>query len=169
MTEENKYFTPDIEDIRVGYECEINDARGYKEDFEKTIIGYKIPGGYSNEISDIINMMDDGYGEVRVPFLTKEQIESFGFELKAKSIDSWFQIKEEKRFDTDLQNFCGYKAYNVFLNYGFHDRKLKIKADFSGGSDFSGAETLFEGECKCVNELRQILKQIHITPFYEEK
>lgn len=161
----SKYFTPDIEDIRVGYEgwyfnsCmdelgvpELNYAR-----WEKTILN-------KGQVETILKY---GVREFKSAYLTKEQIESCGFTLKAKSIDSWFQINEDKRFDTDLQNFCGYKCYNVFLNYGFHDYRLKIKADFSGGADFDKAETLYDGECRCINQLKQILKQIHVTPFYE--
>lgn len=81
---DNKYFTPSIEDIRVGYECEMNDARGYKDSFTPVIIGFKeAEGAYTHQISEIIHMMDDGYGEVRVPYLTKEQIEAEGWKETA--------------------------------------------------------------------------------------
>ncbi len=159
LKKDDKYFTPSIEDIRVGYECEIKPT-GSEVDWMPYIIN-------GDNAFKHYETRGKGATSIRVPYLTKEQIESCGFILKAKSIDHWFQIAEDKRFDTDLQNFCGYKAYNVFLNYGFHDYRLKIKADFSGGSDYNKAETLFDGECKCINSLRQILKQIHITPFYE--
>ncbi len=75
----SKYHYPKVEEIHVGYECEVNDAKGYKEDFVKTIVGYKMPGGYTNELSDIVAMIDDGYGEVRVPYLNKEYIEAEGW------------------------------------------------------------------------------------------
>ena len=164
---ENNYFTPSIEDIKVGYEFEVLIENNW---IECTIVdilsvGVKISGKDNSLISSFTNF--DGY--IRTSYLTKEQIENCGFTLKHKSIDYWFQINEEKRFDTDLHNFCGYKAYDVFLNYGFHDRRLKIKSDFSGGGGFDKAETLYDGECKCINELKQILKHIHITPFYEHK
>lgn len=156
---ENKYFIPSIEDIRVGYECQIRLVENAQ--WVNFIVG-------TSNFEDIDAYEYLELGNVRVPYLTKEQIESCGFTLKHKSIDYWFQINEDKRFDTDLHNFSGYKAYNVFLNYGFHDYRLKIKGDFSGGEDWDKAETLFDGECKCINSLRQILKQTHITPFYGE-
>jgi len=158
MEDNLKYFQPEISDIRVGYECEIQDIMPVE--WKKEIICK------FHRLEDLSKWVDRN--EIRVPYLTKEQIESCGFILKAKSIDHWFEINEDKRFGTGLQNFGGYKCYNVFLNYGFRDHKLKIKGDFTGGEKFDKAETLFEGECKCINELRQILKQIHITPFYGE-
>jgi hypothetical protein len=160
------YFTPSIEDIRIGYECECLWQRPEPRTWDKIEITETDTEEYLKlSVEDVIRRVKSN--EIRVPYLTKEQIENCGFTLKHKSIDHWFQINEDKRFDTDLQNFCGYKAYNVFLNYGFHDYRLKIKGDFSGGEDFDKAETLYDGECKCINELKQILKQIHITPFYE--
>jgi len=146
---ENKYFTPSKDDIRIGLECELLAADD--KTWVKTTIDHWCPG-YQLET-------------LRIPYLTLAQIESCGFTLKAKSIDYWFQINEDKRFDTDVHNFCGYKCYNIFLNYGFHDYRLKIRADF-GVSGFEEAEVLYDGECKCINQLKQILKQIHITPFY---
>ncbi len=158
------YYKPSLEDIRIGFEFE------YMEDRDKwRKVSFGINPAYTihyrQRIYNIKQLIENDL--IRVPYLTQEDIESFHFELKAKSIDSWFQINEEKRFDSDLHNFSGYKAYNVFLNYGFHDRRLKIKGDFSGGADFGEAETLFDGECKCKNELKDILTKIHILPFYK--
>ena len=63
---ENKYFTPDITDIHVGYELEIRQGNMWKSD--------KVQ---SNDcFCDFVDM--DGY---RVPYLTKEQIEAEGWEF----------------------------------------------------------------------------------------
>jgi len=166
---ENKYYTPDIEDIRVGYEGEINWSRGYSE----TFVPFKITVqnedfAYTGLLSEIVDAMDDGYAEVKTPYLTKEQIEAEGFTFKGKGVDDWYEMGIEKAFNTDLHNFSGYKAYNVFLQYGKHDNRLKIRGDFSGGAKMNEGEVLFDGECKSINELRQILKLIHITPFYKD-
>lgn len=163
---ENKYFTPDIRDIRIDYECEcLWCCREPREWVPLKITMEDTETWLELSIQDTIRRLK--LNEIRVPYLTKEQIESQGFTFKNKSIDYWFQINEDKRFLTNLQSFHGYKAYNIFLNYGFHDKRIKIKADFSGGGDWDNSEVLFEGECKCINEFKQILKQIHITPFYE--
>jgi hypothetical protein len=103
-------------------------------------------------------------------YLTQKEIEDFGFILKVKSIHYWFEMDKEKVFDTDLQNFFAYKPYNIFLNYGFNDNyRLKIKADFNGNPNWDNADTLFEGECKTLQDLKTILTYIHILPFYEPK
>lgn len=163
---ENKYFTPAIEDITIGYECEIKyPSSGWTKFIVKdTWFGRDGEGDFP----EIFSCIESRIHDIRVPFLTKEQIEQFNFFLKYKSIDSWFQINDDKRFNTDIQNFFGYKTYNVFLNYGFHDYRLKIKADFSGGGDWDKSEVLYDGECKCINELKRILKQVHVLPFYAE-
>lgn len=153
--EKIKYYTPDISDIRIGYQCQStnNGKDWYDWEFKEHNFG-----------SLSLELLNSMY---RTSYLTLEDIEREGFEKYAHSIDDWFKLKDELRFDTDLQNFSGYKPYNIFLNYGFHDYRLHIKADFSGGADYSDSEMLYDGECKSINELKQILKQIHIIPFYE--
>ena len=59
--EKYKYYTPDIEDIRVGYEGEINWSRGYSE----TFVPFKITVqnedfAYTGLLSEIVDAMDDG-------------------------------------------------------------------------------------------------------------
>lgn len=78
---ENKYFTPDIEDIRVGYECEyMSPSLGW---IKLIVADYhfktNIPEGY-NGIS-IFNISEYLKQEnwIRVPYLTKEQIEAEGW------------------------------------------------------------------------------------------
>ena len=71
---ENKYYTPDIEDIRVGYECEI---------FNPANTDPFILGHYYDSWDKItihrVNMYDVGRKEFRTPYLTKEQIEAEGW------------------------------------------------------------------------------------------
>lgn len=65
---ENKYYTPSIEDIRVGYECETQvDPYPY---WVKTII----------ENGDCLNFIIEKDWQIRTSYLTKEQIEAEGWE-----------------------------------------------------------------------------------------
>lgn len=130
--EELKYYTPDIEDIRIGYECEVNNAKGYKKTFEPLCIDYKIDGGYKDEIGEIIAMIDDGYGEVRTPYLTKEQIEAEGWE--------WVNIDQ-----------CFIK--NGIELYLEEDNKIAI---------LKQPEFLYQGKCKSINEFKTICKWLNI-------
>lgn len=166
-----KYFIPDIEDLKVGYECEICTNYGYesfndnKEIWEKVLIEYKNEDGtYTEKLLNIIIGIDDGYQPVRVSYLTKEQIEAEGWNFKIKGIDLWFE-KEVLTEEFDWSSFCnlyGYKPYKLFLNYGTNDNKIIIKCDFSGGADFSNSDILFEGECKDINTLKYISKLLKI-------
>lgn len=154
-----KYFTPDISDIRVGYECEYYLGNSWHEHVVESL--YTDRDGYG--IFELEQYLQEG--SLRVPYLTKEQIEAEGWELYSKGIDLWFKrevLTEE--FDwSGICNFYGYKPYKLYLNYGLHDYKLKIKCDFSGGQDFNEADTLFEGECKDINTFRWICKLLKIN------
>ncbi len=163
-------YTPEIEDIRVGYECEICPNLGYEDKWIKVIgkceeeIGNGVKSCNLDELT--YDCLIDGYIGIRTQYLTKEQIESEGWEFKVKSIDLWFE-QEVLTDEFDWSGMCNlytYKPYKLFLNYGLHDHKLQIKCDFSGGEDFSGSDTLFEGYCPSINELRTIQKLLKINP-----
>ncbi len=74
------YFTPSIEDIRVGYECEIDWAgmAGGRENYLKQILKL-------NELSGMNEFFIKA--AVRVPYLTKEQIEAEGWEEHANGFE----------------------------------------------------------------------------------
>ena len=171
------YFIPAKEDICIGYECEISTmSRGlaamdlaypeadlhmivpFKQVFEPAVCTDD-PMGHS--VDNIVMMLKEN--RVRVPYLTKEQIEAKGWELYSKSVDLWFKFKESPITHTRIQELYGYKPYNLFLNYGMHDQKLKIKCDFNGGQDFDGSDTLFEGFCKDINTFRKIINLLYLN------
>jgi hypothetical protein len=162
-----QYYTPKIEDIHIGYECELflPTFNWCKPDtwtkFKISENGYSHTGPYGgdlSEIGDVCNMIE--LNQVRTLYLTKEQIEAEGWILKTKSIDLWFESDIEKA--NSLQDFYKYKCYKLFLNYGIHDHKLKIKGDFTGGCNFEKSDTLFEGFCPSINEYRTICKLLNI-------
>lgn len=71
---ENKHFTPEIKDLRVGYECEM---KVYNEDrWVKLVFG-------NLDFSTVLDRDKDGKYSVpdciKTPYLTKEQIESEGW------------------------------------------------------------------------------------------
>lgn len=151
---DNKYYTPSIEDIYVGYECEMKTPDGWKQ------FAYL----HYNDLDFSIIEEDLDMGNLRTPYLTKEQIEAEGWRLYSSGIDLWFEKKVlTEEFDwSRLCNLYGYKPYKLFLNYGLHDHKIHIKCDFTGGQDFSESDTLFEGLCLSMNEFRKLCKWIGI-------
>ena len=139
---ENKYFTPDIEDVHVGYELEWK-CKIRNQDWEKTICD-----------TDLISIIYDEYEhadfeepydeQFRVPYLTKEQIEAEGWS-KAKvpivTIKHDFYeipyIKDNFRIDYNFKN----KLINILENNGVN---------------------LFYGKCKDINTFRKIIKLLGI-------
>lgn len=133
--ETTKYFTPNIEDIRVGYEgwyfnsCidelgvpELNYAR-----WEKTILNKGM----------VETILEYGVREFKSAYLTKEQIEAEGWEHKwyEKGIHSW--VKGELVLTT-------------------FDDFQRIKINYETGYQ------LFDGECKDINTFRYICKLLNI-------
>lgn len=141
-----KYYTPEISDLFIGYECEVNPSKGYENQFHKVIIGYKEPeGAYTTELSDLVIMMDDGYGEIRTKYLDKEDIESCGFEC----IDRF----NFKRGDIHLN------YNNLFLvgEDGF------IVLSITGNYLKEDLQTIhYYGRCKSINEFKKLLNWLNI-------
>lgn len=98
----DKYFTPDIEDIRVGYECEFT---GWSEK------DYPFKVDQSN-ISTVLRDIKT----IGVPYLTKEQIESE--EWKHKRLNLF--IKEKKDIKYSLYLLEGEKVMISRESPNFH-------------------------------------------------
>jgi hypothetical protein len=102
---ENKYFTPDLEDIHVGYEGEVSYLH------EDKFTPFKLR--HAEETSDFLT----GYynRKVRTPFLTKEQIEKEGWidqKDRDMSENMGFLFKSELG---DIQYWTTNKRLNVSI------------------------------------------------------
>ncbi len=160
----DKYYTPKLEDIFVGYECEIYS-------YSVPLWQLSINKEREKEWRLIIvndSFWDDGFGyshdlkNVRTKCLTQEQIEAEGFELYHQSIDLWFKFKEHPISHTEIYQHYGYSPKALYLNYGLHDCKLQIKCDFDGERHYDDCAILFAGFCSSINELRKIFKLLKI-------
>ncbi len=103
--EQEKYYTPDISELYVGYECEWLDTRN-----DWTNLEFKLP----NDIS-----LDDTY---RTKYLDSDDIISLGFQEKRKIINSSVYFKEEVGF-----------PYGLFLVH--HPNSTTITIDNDGDFD----------------------------------
>lgn len=129
---ESAYFTPDIEDIHIGYECEINsefETRGF-EWTKLSLIG--------NSIKTIIEDPEK-MKRIRVPYLTKEQIEAEGWKFDYNLGDFDYYVKTVNDTEYELE-FC----YKERININIWKR------------------TLYHGECKDINTFRKIIKLLEI-------
>ena len=147
-----QYYTPEIEDFCVGYECEVNWSKGYSKDFVpiKLKICNELENGrkecYCSNVDEILIAYDDGYAEFRTPYLTREQIEAEG----------WYFDERANKFkhpiDIDLE-----------LNYDFNDHYLWITfPGYLTECDIHYRANKYVGNCPSINEFRKICKLLEI-------
>lgn len=137
-----EYYTPDIEDIHVGYECEreSNSGRWYKDIIEEIQLTSS-DNPFQKIISDVANKA------LRVPYLNAEQIEKEGWDLLADYKSGYHWIKIPK-----IGN-------SIFLHY--NDKKwLFIKQDPLSEYELT---IQYSGECKDINQFRKICKMLNIN------
>ena len=148
---EQQYFTPSIEDIRIGYEMEINYHRGYEESFLPITLSLTDSEGvYNNDLDDILVGLDDGMYEARVPFLSKEQILKEGWNHSGAFYYAWPK-------DCDSEDSS--RPYQWRMNWVDHTRYLKLEFYDNNYFDwFTG----YEGPCKDINTLRMLMKLLNI-------
>jgi hypothetical protein len=130
---ENKYFTPDIDDIHIGYELEVNYNFKLNDIFHKKIIDS------FEELSDIHSRMP-GDCVIRIPYLTKEQIEAEGWKFDYNLGDFDYYIKKVNDKEEYELEFC----YKERININIWKR------------------TLYHGECKDINTFRKLIKLLGI-------
>jgi hypothetical protein len=135
---ENKYYNPDVEDIRIGYELECLD-----EDDNTWI-----PAVVSNQ-SDLCNFTGLDL-KLRVPFLTKEQIEKEGWEYKKEMVD----------FPTQLEYASLYVKGNIWLIYTKDGDISFVPIDPS--LEKYEHKHRYLGPCPSINELRYLTKLLNI-------
>ena len=153
---ENKYYTPDVSDIHLGYELEVEelekadnnpddaDGKWWKKVIIDSTVDEDIYEFCGNSITGIKNR-DIVYvrNTFRTPYLTKEQIEAEGWVEMSPPIIS---ISREFRNIPFIKD--GYR-----LDYNINSNQLAITIS---------REFLFYGECKSINELRIICKLLNI-------
>ena len=149
---DDKYFVPDVEDIRVGYECEVQDViesiffdgiitTKYSESWKPLIITKQYFTYYLELIAT---------GHLRTLYLTKEQIEA-----------------EEWKADTYGPSADG----PSFIKNEFYCQMLLPNSTYELNSGLTFSPNLvirtrsyivFLGECKSINEFRYICKLLKI-------
>lgn len=146
-SEDNKYFTPSIEDIRVGYEYELCTTHPEEADnshwsrhlFPDPFVGYRLDG-----FKKSIEM-----GIIRVPYLTKEQIEAEGYPIIGIYPSGGSLHKK------DLYELVFLTDYRLIIT--------KVWKSFEGEPDEkTHRKDIYNGECKCINNFRYINKLLGI-------
>ena len=150
---QDKYFTPSIEDIRVGYECEINYGilPGFREGWNKEILTQENMAYYLK--------FGSAKSMFRVPYLTKEQIEAEGWKIEKQSLGNLLRgVKKSLIKEGRMGKNWDYNIPTEFqITYDTENHIIKIM--YTNPLDDL---TWFEGECKDINTFRYICKLLNI-------
>ena len=138
---ENKYFTPDIEDIHAGYECELLIFDKWEPNIVKSY----------TELRSVDECIKDKV--IRVPYLTKEQIEAEGWEL-IQIYPKGACIFQKGTKEEGCELTCDFTEHRVHFTklyfYGLDDEYTRTKL------------TWRSLECKDINTFRKIIKLLGI-------
>lgn len=154
--EKEKYYTPTIEEFHVGFEFEMLDScpdTGQNMWCESTFgnLLIKSSGGqYSISLKDYIEYIKNE--EVRVKYLDREDIESFGFDHDQTTKDGAVFYKGTLM---SKNQWC-LTAYKALLRFGCDYTEIGIR-DINDMSDYE-----FTGVVKNKSELKKILVQLGI-------
>lgn len=137
--QDNKYYTPDITEFHVGFECEINhrdrDGSGNRT-WSKEIIRFSQP------YMDFIKyLFEKEKNNIRVKYLDKEDIESLGFKEYVHSYGTDFRNKTHK------------------IAWWWDNKGIEIRIITESGI---GEKCVFSGVVKNKSELKKLLEQLNI-------
>ena len=133
---ENRYYTPEIEEFCIGFECEI-----------KNIIDTRI--NFTKRKEAILNyMLKIKFKGIRVKYLDKEDIESLGFK----------HLYDDFTFGEYFKSKCNIMNYN--LNYDYLSNWLTIST--VSKDDLIEYSTIFCGKILNKSEFKKLLIQLNI-------
>ena len=146
---EEKYYTPDISDFHVGYEFEICNFTQGKSEWEKyTLTENCYIGsfwdGMTSFFEDVV-LTKLKEGNIRTPYLSKEQIEAEGWDFDS-CVEGEYTFYKGSMMDVNQWMLVFYKK----------DKTISI-CDVNKKSDNS-----YDGSCSSVNEFRYISKLLNI-------
>ncbi len=183
----SKYFTPDIEDLRIGYQCEIREMitcglyaqlkgeEEYSTIYKPVIIGKEVPipeGEFS--VEKLTKVFESFYNQhpsvdkaisllkkdkLKVPYLTKEQIEAEG----------WTALEDISPFTGKVYKYRkaekprGFNEHHIYtLEWdGISTPNIKIHLE-SESSWHHTNQYIYVGSCRDINTLRYICKLLGI-------
>lgn len=137
--ENNKYYTPTIEEFHVGFEYQFNHKN-------KGWIDLKF--GDTDDWSILEIDMEIENNEIRVKYLDKEDIESLGW-IYEKALEDEYHIFFKK--GTMLLEFSeSFRTLRIYYIISYIDDIFEVKEE----------HTLFLGTIKNKSELKRLMKQL---------
>jgi len=147
MEQQSKYYTPDISELHVGYECEIGTSWGFSKGKFPEVLTYDTLTGFAiQKATDLMDVFRAG--SLRTKYLDQSDIESCG----------WIKDWDENSNYSDCYKLLTKSDINgqsddewVLWQY---DKIVSISNELSN--------RCFDGECKSINELRKIMEWLNI-------
>ncbi len=149
---ENKYYTPEISEFYPGFEYELLGYSGkmvpggITQKWEK--LEYSLDASYLNDEDSLKELLD--CEEIRVKYLDQSDIEELGFTVVKTKGNSFEAIK---KFNFTYEDCTTEGEYNIIVG---GDKYCVIKLKDIGET------TLFRGEIKNKNVLKQVFKMLDI-------
>lgn len=157
--EDKKYYSPSIEDMRIGYECEMQTNNGYIKGVYPDILEC------NTELNEFgkDSLMKAAHAILRTEYLTKEQMEAEGWEQYNEGYGEhhqpWYIPYKHKTIKNLKLEYTPYlKDHEKISCY------LTIYEDCNkeGEKYKEHIHTKYSGKCPSVNEFRQIMKWVGI-------
>ncbi len=160
---ENKYFTPDVTDICVGYEC------------EKGILDYSSTGntplGWEQYVFKNPNLREDDLCvfamdmnmPLRTQYLTTKQIEAEGWVKQDNSFNETQRVAWVPDYILET-TFGSLRLYISNTEEPYKDICIEryTKSDPNNTWSMSGKWVVYRGVCKDINTFRKICKLLNI-------
>ncbi len=146
--EESKYYTPDISDIRFGYEYEQLMGSPFEDNSNWAKCTFPKDPFIGDRLIAFSKVIETGI--IRTPYLTNKQIQVEGWEI-------------EGIYPGDKVLFIKYGHESKKWGYEliYNNTALKITKFWTiWPEEKMLRETVFRGICKSINELRVITKQV---------
>lgn len=149
-----EYYYPSENEVTLGFECEVNWAGAYDHTFDKHVVRLQDENGtYLNELHDLVEAINDGYAECRVPLLTKDQIKDEGWVQIGGFYWEW-PVKNTIYID-------GYSSRSLDFRLNFTDAESYLMIEAYERNSFDW-ERIFAGPCPTINHLRYIMNLFNI-------
>lgn len=147
---ENKYYTPDLEDLFVGYECEIDEpVFDNTEDYMEWV---------EIDIDEDFNFQDYyNCKRIRTPYLTKEQIENEGF------VGIFIKFRNTTKENYILGFSKKFEDFILCIHLDTKHNILKIIKEtrvLIDELEEINEDTLFKGKVKSINEFKKVIKMV---------
>lgn len=149
---ENKYYTPQIAELYIGYKCEVKESNGW----------YPWDTYNAGDVSDLTDWIRTG--DVRTKYLDKEDIESLGWLHVGGQMIS-FGTQDFELRSGDIVYLLKYIPRAVIKNEVRRETAIMLQMTVDNPEQIPGGDEAamkYYGACPSINELKFLMKLLNI-------